>query len=109
MPRVNKKAQANFVLELVSLNSRDYPIARANVVGNQLIVDCCPLCGCTHFHGAGDPSDSRYPAYGHRVQHCLDANKNTTEGKIINKWHASHPESKQFYEQHSGYVVEREL
>ena len=37
-----------------------------------LVVDCCPLCGKTHTHGAGTNKDEIHTYLGHRSCHCFN-------------------------------------
>jgi hypothetical protein len=34
------------------------------------IIDCCPLCGKSHIHGAGDDLEEISQYLGHRMSHC---------------------------------------
>lgn len=47
------------------------PAVAARLDGIHLVVDC-PFCHRQHHHGAGDPEQPPYPAYGPRVAHCGD-------------------------------------
>ena len=57
--------------------SEDPPDVEAEVVlvrGDQVNlwrVIGCPLCGKTHTHGAGKPTDDPLSLLGYRVAHCL--------------------------------------
>lgn len=48
------------------------PTVAARLDGIHLVVDHCPWCRHEHHHGAGDPTQPPYPAYGPRVAHCGD-------------------------------------
>lgn len=39
-----------------------------------LQVDCCPLCGKRHTHGAGTDPEQVHTYLGHREAHCFDDN-----------------------------------
>lgn len=40
---------------------------------NQWVVQRCPFCRCSHWHGAGGLNDDPREFAGHRLAHCNDA------------------------------------
>jgi hypothetical protein len=55
----------------MATNTHASVYAYAELRGNQWVIPACPLCGSTHYHGAGRPGDDRTRFLGHRVAHCL--------------------------------------